>query len=107
MGDADELELPTFGTVTSMKVAAAQLAPAFLDRDATIDKVLTDLDGLNARQVSDRSHDEAGWRLVEFGDTIPYEAALVGARQVSTPTVRDRHLQGRVMAGRADRRGRL
>ena len=56
------------------------------DELATIDKVLADLDGLNARQVSDLSHDEAGWRLVDFGDTIPYEAALVGARQVSTPT---------------------
>jgi uncharacterized phage-associated protein len=52
----------------------------------TIDRVLTDLDGLNARQVSDLSHEESGWRLVEFGDDIPYEAALVGARQVSTPT---------------------
>jgi len=56
------------------------------DELATIDKVLADLGGLNARQVSDLSHDEAGWRLVDFGDTIPYEAALVGARQVSTPT---------------------
>ena len=56
------------------------------DELATIEKVLADLDGLNARQVSDLSHDEAGWRLVDFGDTIPYEAALVGARQVSTPT---------------------
>jgi uncharacterized phage-associated protein len=52
----------------------------------TIDRVLADLDGLNARQVSDLSHEEAGWRLVEFGDDIPHEAALVGARQVSTPT---------------------
>ena len=56
------------------------------DELATIDKVLADLDGLNARQVSDLSHDEAGWRLVEFGEDIPYEAALVGSRQVSTPT---------------------
>lgn len=54
----------------------------------TIDKVLSDLEGLNARQVSDLSHDEAGWRLVELGEPIPYEAALVGARQVSTPTSR-------------------
>jgi hypothetical protein len=53
---------------------------------ATIEKVLTDLDGLNARQVSDLSHEEAGWRLVGEGEVIPYEAALVGARQVSTPT---------------------
>ena len=55
---------------------------------ATIDKVIADLAGLNARHVSDLSHEEAGWRLVEDGETIPYEAALVGARQVSTPTTR-------------------
>lgn len=55
---------------------------------ATIDKVIADLAGLNARQVSDLSHEEAGWRLVEDGETIPYEAALVGARQISTPTTR-------------------
>ncbi len=65
---------------------AADLTVFSDDELATIDKVLADLDGLNARQVSDLSHDQAGWRLVDFGDTIPYEAALVGARQVSTPT---------------------
>lgn len=54
----------------------------------TVEQVLADLDGLNARQVSDLSHEEAGWRLVDEGDVIPYEAALVGARQVSTPTSR-------------------
>jgi hypothetical protein len=60
-------------------------APAELE---TIEQVLVDLDGLNARQVSDLSHEEAGWRLVDEGDVIPYEAALVGVRQVSTPTSR-------------------
>lgn len=55
---------------------------------ATIDKVIGDLEGLTARQVSDLSHEEAGWRLVEFGDTIPYESALLGAAQSSTPTSR-------------------
>ena len=55
---------------------------------ATIDSVLDDLAGLNARQVSDLSHEEAGWLLVDEGDTIPYEAALVGARQVATATTR-------------------
>ncbi len=52
----------------------------------TIDGVLADLAGLNARQVSDLSHDEAGWRLTDDGEVIPYESALVGARQVRTPT---------------------
>ena len=60
-------------------------APAELE---TIDQVLADLDGLNARQVTDLSHEEAGWRLVDEGEVIPYEAALVGARQLSTPTSR-------------------
>lgn len=55
---------------------------------ATIEQVLTDLDGLTATQVSDLSHEEPGWRLVGDGETIPYEAALVGAVQVSTPTTR-------------------
>lgn len=55
---------------------------------ATIEQVLADLEGLNARQVSDLSHAEAGWRLVQDGDEIPYEAALVGARQVPTATSR-------------------
>ena len=54
----------------------------------TIDKVIGDLEGLTARQVSDLSHEEAGWRLVEFGDTIPYESALLGDTQISTPTSR-------------------
>jgi hypothetical protein len=54
----------------------------------TIEQVLADLDGLNARQMSDLSHEEAGWRLVADGAVIPCEAALVGARQVSTPTSR-------------------
>jgi hypothetical protein len=64
----------------------ADLGVFTTDELATIDKVLADLEGLSARQVSDLSHEEAGWRLVEFGDDIPYEAALVGARQVPTPT---------------------
>lgn len=67
---------------------AADLSVFSDDELDTIERVLTDLDGLNARQVSDLSHEEAGWRLVDFGEDIPYEAALVGARQVSTPTSR-------------------
>lgn len=54
----------------------------------TVEKVLADLEGLNARQVTELSHEEAGWRLVEEGQAIPYEAALVGAPQVSTSTSR-------------------
>jgi len=68
---------------------------------ATVNKVIADLDGLNARQVSDLSHEEAGWRAVQFGETIPYEAALLGATQLSTPTTR------RLERSVAERRGLL
>lgn len=62
----------------------------------TVEKVLADLDGLSARQVTDLSHEEAGWRLVEEGETIPYETALVGTPQISTPT--SRRLEAEVAA---------
>ena len=55
---------------------------------ATIEKVLADLSGLTARQVSDLSHEEPGWRLSELGETIPYQMAFASNRQVITPTAR-------------------
>ncbi len=66
----------------------ADLSVFSAEEIATIDQVLTDLEGMTATQVSDLSHEEPGWRLVDEGETIPYEAALVGAVQVSTPTTR-------------------
>jgi hypothetical protein len=66
----------------------ADLSVFTAEERRTVDDVLEQLDGLTGRQVSDLSHEEPGWRVTEFGDTIPYEAALLGARQVSTPTSR-------------------
>ncbi|MFP3907622.1 MAG: Panacea domain-containing protein [Acidimicrobiales bacterium] len=57
------------------------------ERD-TIDHVLEQLEGLTAQQVSELSHEEPGWRVTSEGATIPYETALLGAKQVSTPTSR-------------------
>jgi hypothetical protein len=42
-----------------------------------IDEVVEELLPLNGSQVSDLSHREAGWIMVNVGDTIPYELALV------------------------------
>lgn len=88
IGDAELLDEEFLGYRQHRLVPRrhADLTAFSEDEVATIDKVFADLVGLSARQVSDLSHEEAGWRLVEFGETIPYEAALVGARQVSTPT---------------------
>jgi hypothetical protein len=54
----------------------------------TIDKVLADLANLTAKQVSDLSHEEPGWKLCELGETIPYQMAFASNRQVITPTGR-------------------
>ena len=35
----------------------------------------------NAKDVSDESHTFVGWALAEDGETIPYEATLVGSRK--------------------------
>lgn len=67
---------------------AADLSVFTDEERQTIDNVLAQLDGLTAGQVSDLSHEEPGWNLTEMGETIPYGAALLGAKQVSTPTSR-------------------
>lgn len=58
------------------------------DERQTIDDVLAQLAGLTGTQVSELSHEEPAWNLTEIGETIPYGAALLGAKQVSTPTSR-------------------
>jgi uncharacterized phage-associated protein len=55
---------------------------------ATLDSVLGDLVDLTAAQVSQLSHEEAGWMVTEEGDTIDYATAYIAAEQVSTPTSR-------------------
>ncbi|MFA5885459.1 MAG: Panacea domain-containing protein [Acidimicrobiia bacterium] len=44
-------------------------------------EVLADLAHLTAKHVSDLSHAEPGWLLVDDGETIPYEAALIAPYQ--------------------------
>jgi hypothetical protein len=47
------------------------------DEIRIVDEVIDELLPLNGAQVSDLSHREAGWMMVNVGDTIPYELALV------------------------------
>jgi uncharacterized phage-associated protein len=58
------------------------------DERATLDKVLDDLAGMTAAQVSELSHQEPGWRLCDEGETIPYQMAHAGNPQIVTPTAR-------------------
>jgi hypothetical protein len=67
----------------------------------SVDLVLEDLAHLTATQVSALSHAEPGWLLVDDGDVIPYEAALIAPEQVQTETSR------RLVAETAERYGAL
>lgn len=52
----------------------------------TIEHVLDLLAGMTGTHVSDLSHREPGWRLTEFGETIPFAAAFLPYEQFETPT---------------------
>jgi len=50
---------------------------------ALVDEVITALRFMNARQVSDMSHEELGWRLVGDYETIPYPTAFLSAEPLT------------------------
>jgi uncharacterized phage-associated protein len=58
------------------------------DELESVNRVLEDLAHLTAAQVSALSHAEPGWQLVDEGERIPYEAALIAPEQMQTPTSR-------------------
>lgn len=58
------------------------------DELETVADVLDQLAGLNAKQVSDLSHQEPGWSLTELHETIPFATAFLDFPQASTPTSR-------------------
>ncbi len=89
-GDAELVEHDFLGYKQHRLVPKREADTSVFTADelATINDVLDDLDGMNAREVSDLSHEEAGWRLTSEGDTIPYAAALIPREQPVTPTAR-------------------
>jgi len=50
---------------------------------ALVDEVIAALRFMNARQVSDMSHEELGWRLVGDRETIPYRTAFLSAEPLT------------------------
>ena len=90
-GDAKLVEAPFLGYRQQRLVPLrpADLSVFGAEELETIDSVLDDLAGLTARQVSDLSHDEAGWRHAADGETIEYFMAFVAREQIVTPTVRN------------------
>jgi len=54
---------------------------------ALVGRVIQQLWGQNAADVSDRSHQFVGWQLAKLGETIPYSVALLTRRD---PTEKER-----------------
>ena len=57
----------------------ANLSHFSADEIRIIDEVVEELLPLTGTQVSDLSHRDAAWLIVNVGETIPYELALVAA----------------------------
>lgn len=55
----------------------------------TIDAVVTRISSMSAREVSDLSHEDAGWQMVDLGDSIPYAAAYIGSDVEPPERLRD------------------
>jgi hypothetical protein len=73
------------------------------DELAVVDEVLAALDAMNAAQVSELSHRDAGWQLVREGETIPYELAFVLAPEQVDVTPAMRKEGRRLLAEYGDR----
>jgi hypothetical protein len=54
-----------------------------------VDQVIDALKGKNAAELNAESHEEMGWWMVDFGDTIPIESAYLAKSSPITPTIRD------------------
>ncbi len=65
-----------------------------------VEQALAALWGKTAAEASRLSHDEMGWQMVEEGETIPYEAALLARDVRVTDAMR---LRAAELAGLLDR----
>lgn len=68
-----------------------------------VDEVIETLRECSATEVSELSHREAGWQLVDEGETIAYELAFVLAPSEAGPTPAIRAEGERILAQYADR----
>ncbi len=68
-----------------------------------VDEVIETLRAMSATEVSELSHREAGWQLVEEGETIPYELAFVLAPSEAEPTPAIRAEGERILEAYGDR----
>jgi uncharacterized phage-associated protein len=74
-----------FNNQQKRMVALRGPKPGVLDATelAIVDEVITELRPLNAREASDRSHREFGWRTTNVGEAIPYRTAWISSEPLS------------------------
>jgi hypothetical protein len=87
-GAAREVERDYFGRAQKRLIALRHpdLSAFSGDEIAAVDTIIRQVWGKNAKQTSELSHDDPGWRAVEMAETIPMGMAFV----VSEPEVTDR-----------------
>jgi hypothetical protein len=92
-GRAELLDAPFLGFVQNRLVPTESPDPdqssLTADERRSIEQAVMYLDGMNAHQVSELSHLERGWQLVDFEEDIPYETAFLAQSQELTPSIKD------------------
>ncbi len=77
---------PYFGGTTQERVVPQRppdLSVFKLEELRIVDDVLTEFQNMNARQISQYSHEEYGWRLTDEGETISYTSAYFSSEPLT------------------------
>jgi uncharacterized phage-associated protein len=90
-GEAEVRKVDYHRRVQDRLIALKDADPdVFAPRElALVDEVIEEFWGRSARAISDESHKQSGWRLAEFGDTIPYWSILIDLDHKPTDTDRE------------------
>ena len=94
LGAAKEIEEDYFGYPQRKLVPLREpdLSEFSADEVASVLGMVRQFWGKSAREISDISHEDPGWRAVEVGETIPLELAFVAQPEV-TDEIRERARQ--------------
>jgi hypothetical protein len=91
-GDAELVEEPIGGnSLDRLKpLRRADLRRVTDEERRHVDRAIEELWGQTADEVSDLSHREMGWQMVDEGDTIPFVSALLATNVTVTDAMRQR-----------------
>lgn len=70
-------------------IRPADIAVLSEEERAIVDQVVGSIRGKSASQLSAESHNEMGWKMVDYGDTIPISSAYLADETPVTPAMRE------------------